>query len=123
RNTELGEYAVVIAPEAVVRTGCIKVEPCDLPTRADCAALRALVGSCACTRRVEHGEYAILIAHEPGKRASRVNVVSSDRPVRVDELGAVIRKGTLKWPGACARRIEHGKHAFTGANIAVGRIG
>ena len=69
------------------RIGPVKVESCDLPTWADCEALRTLASSCACTRRIEGGEDAILIAQETVTHEGRVNVVSRDRPVRVDVRG------------------------------------
>ena len=51
----------------------------------------------------------------------RVSVLSRDRPVRVHDQRAE-RKGALKWPRACARRIEDGNHALIGANVAVEHI-
>ena len=56
------------------RTGPVKVESCNLSLGADCKTLRALVGCCACTRRIERGDNAIVIAHETVKRAHRVSI-------------------------------------------------
>ena len=43
RKIECGDDAFLIPQEAVDRIGRVKVESCDLPTWADCEALRTLV--------------------------------------------------------------------------------
>src|SRR4029079_10127294 len=105
--------------EAVVPIDPVVVESCDLPTLADCEGKRTWAGVRA--RNIECGKGAISISDETVTHEGRVSVPSRDRPVRVHDQGAE-RKGALKCPRSCPRRIEGGNHALIGANVTVEHI-
>ena len=121
RNVVRRDNALLIPQETVVRIGRISVESCNLPAQADCEWKRTLAGSCACPRRVERGQAAVPIPEETVTHQGRVSGPSRDRPVRVHDQRAE-RKGALKWPCACPRRIEDSNHTMIGSNVAVEHI-
>src|SRR5206468_1251119 len=120
RNIELNELAVLIAHKAEIHIRSVNIPPWDRCIRIDSKRVSTLEGTCDVTgvRRIDRGEGAVPIPEETVAHEGRVSVPSRDRPVRVLDQGAE-RKGALKWPRACPRRIEDGNLALIGANLAV----
>ena len=121
RNIVCGEDAFLIPEETVVRIACISVESCDLPAEADREGKRTLAGARARPRHIERGKATVPIPEETMTHESRISGPSRDRTVRVHDQRAK-RKGALKWPCTCPRRIENRNRALIVANVGMEHI-